>query len=133
VTAPIVAVSLGARVIEKHFILDKNLPSADKDFSLDPKEFAEMVKAVRDSEKLLGKVDYSMNEKKKKNRQFARSLYVVKDIKKGEKFTNENIRSIRPGFGLHPKYLFEILGKTAICDIKRGERMKKSYLNESMF
>jgi pseudaminic acid synthase len=90
VTAPIVAVSLGARVIEKHFILDKNLDSADKDFSLDPTEFSKMVKAVRDTEKLLGKVDYSMNEKKQKNRVFARSLYVVKDIKKGEKFTNEN-------------------------------------------
>jgi pseudaminic acid synthase len=87
-----------------------------------------MVKAVRDTEKLLGKVDYSMNEKKKKNRQFARSLYVVKDIKKGEKFTNENVRSIRPGFGLHPKYLPEILGKSAKTDIKKGERMKWEYL-----
>ncbi len=128
VTAPIVAVSLGARVIEKHFILDKNLDSADKDFSLDPAEFSEMVKAVRDTEKLLGKVDYSMNEKKRKNRQFARSLYVVKDIKKGEKFTNENVRSIRPGFGLHPKYLPAILGKSAKTDIKKGERMKWEYL-----
>jgi pseudaminic acid synthase len=128
VTAPIVAVSLGARVIEKHFILDKNLSSADKDFSLDPAEFSQMVKAVRDTEKLLGKVDYSMNEKKKKNRQFARSLYVVKDIKKGEKFTNENVRSIRPGFGLHPKYLPNILGKSAKTDIKKGERMKWEYL-----
>jgi pseudaminic acid synthase len=127
-TAPIVAVSLGARVIEKHFILDKTLPSPDKDFSLDPKEFSEMVQVVRDSEKLLGKVDYSMNEKKQKNRQFARSLYVVKDIKKGEKFANENIRSIRPGFGLHPKYLNDILGKTAKMDIAKGERMKWEYL-----
>jgi pseudaminic acid synthase len=122
VTAPIVAVSLGARVIEKHFILDKTLPSADKDFSLDPTEFAQMVKAVRDTEKLLGKVDYSMNEKKKKNRQFARSLYVVKDIKKGEKFTNENVKSIRPGFGLHPKYLPEVLGKIAEKDYEFGDR-----------
>jgi pseudaminic acid synthase len=128
VTAPIVAVSLGARVIEKHFILDKNLLSADKDFSLDPTEFAEMVKAVRDTEKLLGKVDYSMNEKKRKNRRFARSLYVVKDIKKDEKFTNENVRSIRPGLGLHPKYLPQILGKTAKCDIKKGERMRWEFL-----
>jgi sialic acid synthase SpsE len=106
-------------------LLEEFNPSVDKDFSLDPSEFTQMLKAVRDTEKLLGKVDYSMNEKKKKNRQFSRSLYVVKDIKKGEKFTNENVKSIRPGFGLHPKYLPEILGKTADKDYKVGDRFEK--------
>jgi len=113
ITAPITAVALGAKVIEKHFILDKSIGGPDADFSLDKEEFAQMVKAVRDTEKLLGKVDYSMTEKKKKSRQFARSLYVAQDIEKGEVFTEENIRSVRPGYGLHPKYLKDILGKKA--------------------
>ncbi|RUM67048.1 MAG: pseudaminic acid synthase, partial [Sulfurospirillum sp.] len=117
ITAPIAAVALGAKVIEKHFILDKSIGGPDADFSLDKNEFAQMVKAVRDTEKLLGKVDYSMSEKKQKSRQFSRSLYVAKDIKKGEILTEENVRSVRPGYGLHPKYLKEILGKCASEDI----------------
>lgn len=116
-TAPIAAVTLGAKVIEKHFILDKSIGGPDADFSMDREEFEQMVQAIRDTEKLLGKVDYSMTEKKKKSRQFARSLYVAKDIKKGEIFTEENIRSVRPGYGLHPKHMPEILGKMASCDI----------------
>lgn len=123
-TAPIVAVSLGAKVIEKHFILDKSIGGADAEFSLDKKEFEEMIKAVRDTEKLLGKVDYSMTEKKKKSRQFARSLYVSKDIKKGEIITEENIRSVRPGYGLHPKYLNEVLGKKVHKNYLFGERIE---------
>ncbi len=123
-TAPIVAVSLGAKVIEKHFILDKSIGGADADFSMDRDEFAQMVKAIRDTEKLVGKVDYSMTEKKKKSRQFSRSLYVAKDIKKGEIFTKENIRSVRPGYGMHPKYLKDVLGKIAIKDYEYGERYK---------
>jgi len=117
ITAPITAVALGAKVIEKHFILDKSIDTPDKDFSLDKDEFEQMVKTVRDTEKLLGKVDYSLTEKKKKSRHFARSLYVTKDIKKGEVFTEENIRSVRPGYGLHPKFLKDILGKKAVKDI----------------
>lgn len=112
VTAPIVAVTLGAKVIEKHFILDKSIGGADCEFSLDKKEFKLLVDVIRDTEKLLGVVDYSLDEKKQKQRRFSRSLYVSKDIKKGEKFTLENIKSVRPGYGLHPKYLNEILGKT---------------------
>ena len=111
--APVVAVTLGAKVIEKHFILDKNIGGADSAFSLDKKEFEEMIKAVRDSEKLIGRVDYSLNEKREKQRRFARSLYVSKDIKEGEVFTLENIKSVRPFYGLHPKYLKDILGKKA--------------------
>ena len=84
-----------------------------------------MVQAVRETEKVLGRVDYSINEK---NRKFARSLYIVKDIKKGEKFTNENIRSIRPSYGLHPKFYEEILGKTSSEDLKRGIPLKWEYI-----
>ncbi len=120
IVVPIVAAALGAKVIEKHFILDKSIGGPDASFSLDEKEFSEMVKAVRDTEKAIGKVDYSLTEKMKKSRQFARSLYVVKDIKAGEVITEENVRSIRPGFGLHPKYLKAILGKKAKKDIERG-------------
>jgi len=125
ITAPIVAVALGAKVIEKHFILDKSIGGPDAEFSLDRGEFSQMVLAVRDAEKLLGKVDYSMSEKKQKSRQFSRSLYVAKDIKKGEIFTDENIRSVRPGFGLHPKYLKDILGKRAKKDMKFATRVSK--------
>ncbi|MBT5935835.1 pseudaminic acid synthase [Sulfurimonas sp.] len=124
VTAPVVAAALGAKVIEKHFILDKSLGGPDAAFSLDKEEVSQMIQAIRDTEKLLGKVDYSVDEKKKQNRQFARSLYVAKDIKKGEVFTEENIRSVRPGHGLHPKYLNDFLGKTAKHDIKFANRLQ---------
>ncbi|WP_418641213.1 pseudaminic acid synthase [Sulfurimonas sp. ST-27] len=124
-TAPIAAVTLGAKVIEKHFILDKSIGGADADFSLDKQEFSDMVKAIRDTEKLLGKVDYSMNEKKKKSRQFARSLYVAKNIKKGEKFNEENVRSVRPGYGIHPKYLKDVLGEISDKDYKVGDRFER--------
>jgi len=122
-TAPIAAVTLGAKVIEKHFILDKSIGGPDADFSMDKNEFKEMVKNIRDVEKLIGTVNYSMTEKKKKSRQFSRSLYVSKNIKKGEIFNNNNIRSVRPGYGMHPKYLNKILGKTAEKDFEFGERL----------
>ena len=122
-TAPIVAVTLGAKIIEKHFILDKSIGGADADFSMDKQEFSDMVQAIRDTQKLLGKVDYSMNEKKKKSRRFSRSLYVAKDIKKGELFTEENIRSVRPGFGMHPKYLKDVLGKIVKKDFEFGDSL----------
>ena len=120
--APVVALSLGAKVIEKHFILDKSIGSPDADFSLDKEEFSQMVKAVRDAEKLLGKVSYEVKES---SRQFTRSIYASKDIKKGEKFSKENIKSVRPGLGLHPKYLKEILGKTAKNSFSFGYRLSK--------
>jgi pseudaminic acid synthase len=123
-TAPIVAVTFGAKVIEKHFILDKSIGGADADFSLDKKEFKEMVEAIRDTEKLLGKVDYSMDAKKKHSRRFSRSLYVSKNIKKGEVFTESNIKSIRPGYGMHPKYLKDVLGKVAQKDFEFGDRFE---------
>ncbi|MHB0994700.1 MAG: pseudaminic acid synthase [Sulfurovum sp.] len=120
ITAPVVATTLRAKVIEKHFILDKSIGGADADFSLDKKEFAEMIKAVRDAEKLLGKVDYSMTEKKKKSRQFSRSLYVAEGIKAGEVITEQNVRSVRPGYGLHPKHLKEVIGKKAVSGLEKG-------------
>jgi pseudaminic acid synthase len=120
ISAPVAAVAMGARIIEKHFILDKSIESPDKDFSLTPDEFKEMVKAVRETEEMIGEINF----KPKSGRQFARSLYVVKDIKKGQTFTRENVKAIRPGFGLHPKYLPQILGKKACRDLKKGNRLR---------
>ena len=123
ITAPITAVALGAKVIEKHFILDKAIGGADASFSLDVEEFSHMVQAVRDTEKLLGKPTYNTDEKAIKGRQFSRSLYIAKDIAKGEIITEENIRSVRPGHGLHPKYLHAMLGKCAKKDLSFGDRL----------
>lgn len=125
VVAPVVAVTLGAKVIEKHFIIDKSIGGADCGFSMDKKEFKQMVEAIRDAEKLIGVVDYSLNEKRKKQRRFARSLYISSDIKKGEVFTLENIKSVRPFYGLHPKYLNDILGKIAKKDYKFADRLEQ--------
>jgi pseudaminic acid synthase len=119
--APVVAVSLGAVIIEKHFTLDKSIPSPDAPFSLDAGEFAKMVETIRQAESALGEVDYSLSGEMKANRRFGRSLFVVKDIKKGELFSEENIKSIRPSFGMHPKHLKEILGTPAPKDFNRGE------------
>jgi pseudaminic acid synthase len=119
ISAPVAAVTLGARIIEKHFILNKSINSPDMAFSLTPKEFSEMVKAIREVEEMIGEVSL----KPKKGKEFARSLYIVKDIKKGEKFTKDNIRTIRPGYGLHPKFLPQILGKRACKDLKKGDRL----------
>ncbi|MCT4628551.1 pseudaminic acid synthase [Winogradskyella sp.] len=126
--APTIAVTLGAKVIEKHFILDKNIGGPDADFSLDVNEFKEMVDQVRDAEKLLGKVSYEVSEKVKKNRKFARSLFVVKDVKAGEIITSENVRSIRPGYGLHPKYYNQILGKSFSNNIVKGTPLNLQFI-----
>ncbi len=123
---PTVAASLGAEVIEKHFTLDRSLGGPDSAFSMEPKEFAEMVEAVRLTESALGKITYQVSDKDKARR---RSLFVVKDIKKGEIITEKNIRSIRPGYGLHPKYLNKVLGKKTIVDIKKGDALKLENLN----
>jgi len=118
ISAPIAAVAMGAKIIEKHFMLE-NLDTPDKEFSLTPKEFKEMVKAVRETEEMIGEIDF----KPKKGRDYARSLYVVKDIKKDEIITNENVKSVRPGLSLHPKYLPQILGKKVLKDLKKGDRI----------
>ena len=129
IIAPVVATTLGAKVIEKHFILNKEIGGPDASFSLDPQEFKAMVDAVRDAEASLGKIDYQLNEKKMKNRNFSRSLFVIKDIKAGEYFTKEHIRSIRPGYGLPPKYMNSIIGKTARFDIERGTPLQWDQIN----
>lgn len=119
-TVPIVATCFGAKIIEKHFILDRSIGGPDASFSMDEKEFTEMVKAVREAESAIGKVDYTLTDKQLKGKDFSRSLYVVEDIKAGDIITEKNVRSIRPGFGLHPKYYNEILGKTVIINVEKG-------------
>ena len=126
--APAIAVALGATVIEKHFILDKSIGGADAHFSLDETEFKKMVDAVRLTEKIIGKVDYEMTEKKVKSRQFSRSLFVVKDVEAGDRITEENVRSIRPGFGMHPKYYNEILGKKFNTAIEKGTPLSEIFI-----
>lgn len=122
--APIIAVALGARAIEKHFVLNHAVKSEDSAFSLDFDEFKAMVKAVRDAEKALGDGVLAQNENDIKGREFARSIYASADIKKGEIFSVKNVRCVRPGFGLHPKFYNEILGKKATRDLKFGEALK---------
>ncbi|MFT7036950.1 MAG: pseudaminic acid synthase, partial [Cyclobacteriaceae bacterium] len=122
-TVPIVATCFGAKIIEKHFILDRSIGGPDASFSMNEEEFNAMVKAIREAESAIGKVDYTLTEKQKKGKDFSRSLYVVKDIKAGEVITEENVRSIRPGFGLHPKYLTELIGKTFNQDLEAGSRL----------
>ncbi|MCM1987216.1 pseudaminic acid synthase [Methanococcoides seepicolus] len=119
-SATIASVALGAKIVEKHFILDRNLGGPDAAFSLEPEEFKSMVIAVREVENALGNVNYELTEKIKKSREFSRSLFAVEDIKAGDQFTEMNVRSIRPGFGLHPRYLSKILRKQARKDIERG-------------
>jgi pseudaminic acid synthase len=120
IVAPIAATVLGAKIIEKHFILNHSIGGPDASFSLDENEFAQMVKAVRAAELSVGKVDYNLTDKQKKGREFSRSLFAVQDIKIGEAFTEKNIRSIRPGYGLHPKFYKSILGKISRFNIPRG-------------
>lgn len=127
-TVPVVATALGAKVIEKHFILDKSIGGPDASFSLDEKEFTEMVIAVRNAEKAVGQETYELTEKQIAGKTFARSLYVAEDIKEGEVITEKNIRSVRPGHGLHPKYLKEVLGKKAKTELDKGERLLEEHL-----
>ena len=126
ITAPIVATSLGAKIIEKHFILSKNIGGPDASFSLDKSEFAKMVNAVREAEMALGKITYDLTERQIKGKGFSRSLYAIKDIDSGEIFNDKNVKSIRPGFGLHPKYFDQIMGKKSKVQIKRGDRILKN-------
>lgn len=125
ITAPVVAVTQGAKVIEKHFILDKTIGGPDASFSLDEEEFTQMVKAVREAELALGKVDYTLTEKQKQGRNFSRSLYIAKDVKKGDLVTIDNLKSVRPGYGMHPKKLPNLLGKKFKMDCKKGTRASK--------
>lgn len=120
IAVPVASVTLGACIIEKHFTLSRNIVSPDSAFSLEPSEFKAMVEAIRTVEKALGQVHYGVSDKESKSRVFRRSLFVVKDIQAGETFTSEHIRSIRPGYGLPPKFMHSIIGKKAAKDIKSG-------------
>ena len=117
---PATAVALGAEMIEKHFILDRRLGGPDAAFSMEPEEFREMIKVIRDTEKSLGKIDYTLSERTLKNRQFAKSLFVVEDVKEGDIITEENVKAIRPFNGILPIHLPEILGKKFIKSAERG-------------
>ena len=129
-TVPILSVAMGAKIIEKHFILDKSIGGPDASFSLDEGEFRDMVDAVRLAEKALGQVSFELTEKQKQGRSFSRSLYVSKDIKKGARFTEENVRSVRPGFGAHPKHLNDIIGKEASADLQAGTRFSLDVVSQ---
>lgn len=125
----VASVSLGAKVVEKHFTLNREDRSVDADFSMNPDEFAEMVKQIRNVEKALGKVTYELNKKQRLSRLGSRSLYVVSDIKKGEVFTEENVRSIRPGYGMHTKYYSDILGRKSRYNLEKGTAMSWKYID----
>lgn len=131
IIAPVVSVSLGAKIIEKHFILDKNDDSVDSFFSLDKSEFKSLVTAVRDAEKAIGHVDYSITHSASKNILARRSLYFCRNLSKGHKITADDIKSVRPGFGLHTKYYDEILGKILETDVEIGDRVSFNVLKDS--
>jgi pseudaminic acid synthase len=114
------AVALGANLVEKHFTLSRGVPGPDSSFSMEPAEFSAMVRGIRTVEKALGRISYELSEEEAESRHFRRSLFVVKDMRAGEVFTEQTVRSIRPGNGLHPRYLGEILGKKATRNVDRG-------------
>ena len=130
IAVPVAAVALGACIVEKHFTLARAVPGPDSAFSLEPQEFKAMVEAIRVTEKALGKVNYAVTENEAASRVFRRSLFVVKDMKTGETFTSENLRSIRPGYGLAPKYLKDIMGQKACQDIKKGTPLTRQLIGE---
>jgi pseudaminic acid synthase len=129
-TVPIVATAFGAKIIEKHFILDRSIGGADASFSMDEVEFTAMVKAVREAEAAVGIIDYMLTEKQRKGKDFSRSLYIVEDIKAGDIISEENMRSIRPGYGMHPKYYKEILGQKAVMDLEKGTPLKMEMITK---
>ena len=120
IAVPAAATALGAKLIEKHFILDRNLGGHDAEFSLDVDEFSVMVESVRNVEMALGKVTYDLSPLVNQSRKFGRSLFAVADIKQGEEFNHQNIRCIRPGNGLAPKFMNNLLGKCASSNIESG-------------
>lgn len=128
--SPIVAVTQGASMIEKHFILDRSIGGPDCSFSMEEKDFAQMVKDVRMAELSLGKVTYELTEKMRGSRSASRSLYVAEDMKEGEVITKQNVRSVRPGFGLHPKHLMQLLGKKVNRDLEKGTRFSLEFINK---
>ncbi len=124
------AVALGASIIEKHFCLDRSIENPDASFSMNPQEFAQMVRDIRQAERAIGTVKYGVSRQEESNIVFRRSIFCVKDIKKGEKLTEENIKVIRPGYGLKPKYYAQVLGQTALKDIARGTPLQFALIGE---
>lgn len=124
----VAAVALGATLVEKHFIIDRSIGGPDAAFSMEIGEFAAMVESIRNVEKALGKVVYPDDSSKIKGREFSRSLYVAEDMKVGDVITEQNVRSVRPGFGLHPKHLNKVLGQIVNCDIEKGTRFSLDYI-----
>jgi sialic acid synthase SpsE len=120
ITVPVAAVALGATIVEKHLTLARADGGPDAGFSLEPDEFAAMVRAVRETEAALGTVHYGLSTGEEASRVFRRSLFVVADLRAGETFTDRNVRAIRPGHGLHPRHLDEVLGRRAAADVARG-------------
>lgn len=125
--ASVVAVAFGARVIEKHIVIDKKVRTLDSFFSQDLSQFKKFIKKIREAESCIGSVDYNISASSRKNFNGRKSLYVVKDIKKGQIFDLNNIKSIRPSFGLHPMYLNKVLGKKSKACLKKGDRLKLNF------
>jgi pseudaminic acid synthase len=130
IAVPVAAVALGACIIEKHLTLSRSEPGPDSAFSLEPEEFKAMVDAVRVAEKALGEIHFGISAKEASSRVFRRSLFVVQDVKRGDQFTAENVRSIRPGQGLHTRHLTELMGRHAACDIERGTPLSWDLVKE---
>ena len=120
IAVPVAAVTLGARIIEKHFTLSRSNPGPDSAFSLEPAEFKEMAAAIRVAEQAIGQVNYEPTERERASLVFRRSLFVVEDVKTGEAFSAKNVRSIRPGCGLHPRHFDDVIGRRAARDVARG-------------
>lgn len=120
----VTAVAMGANVIEKHFCISRNIENPDASFSMEPNEFETMVEDIRTAEKAMGKVSYRLSEKEENNKVFRKSIFVIKDIIQGEILNEENIRVIRPGYGLEPKYYDDIVGKKAAKDVERGTPLR---------
>jgi N-acetylneuraminate synthase len=128
IAVPVAAVTLGACIVEKHFTLSRSTPGPDSAFSLEPQEFKQMVEAIRVAEKSLGKPNYELTKGEAASRAFRRSLFVVEDVKAGEPVTENNVRSIRPGHGLPPKFFPQILGRTFRSNAKAGTPMSLDLL-----
>jgi pseudaminic acid synthase len=129
-TVPVVATIMGAKIIEKHFILDSEIGGADASFSMNEEEFTAMVKAIREAESAIGVIEYKLTENQKMARNFSRSLYVVKDMNEGDIINEDNVKSIRPGLGLHPKHYKAILGKKINTDVDIGTRFSLDLISE---
>ena len=129
IISPVVAVSMGAKIIEKHFILDKSFETPDSSFSLDEKQFKKMVNAVKKAHSSIGEVNFKLSTQQISSRNFSRSLYICKDVKKGQIVSEKNVKSVRPGFGLHPKHFESIIGRKFIKNASRGTRLSFELLD----